>query len=63
MIDIKDFDDKNPEKKLKEVIPQHKENILRHAKCIGGKLIVSYMVDACDRLYVYDFSVPSKLLS
>jgi len=63
MIDLKYYDAKNPELTLFEVIPQHEKYILKKVKCVGGKLAVVYMQDASDRLYIYDYSVPAKLLN
>ena len=55
MIDINHLDAKNPEKTLHEVIPEHKTYIMSGARCIGKKLVVKYMEDASDKMYIYDF--------
>lgn len=56
MIDLKFFNAKNPELTLYEVIPESKDYVLGGATCIGGKLVVKYMQDASDRMYIYDFN-------
>lgn len=45
-----------------EVLPEHANNVLQFAMCVNGQLAAAYLQDASDRLNVYDFSSPAKLL-
>lgn len=66
MLDIsKKFDSKDIGPYLQEIIPEHKSMIMTKADVAGGKmngdivsgekLLIKYMEDASDRLFVYDF--------
>jgi prolyl oligopeptidase len=42
------------------VIPEHEQNVLQQAECINGKILAYYLIDASDRMSVFDFSSPAK---
>lgn len=63
MIDIATFDPKNLDASIVEVIPEHKTLINSGSSNLGGKLVVKYMEDASDRVYIYEFGTPAKLLN
>ena len=62
MLDISNYDKKNPSNSMVEVIPEHPKNVLKGVNCYGGKMVVNYMESAVDKLKVYDFNVPSNFL-
>jgi len=53
MIDVANYDPNNLDASIHEVLPEHKSFINTGARVIGGKLLVKYMQDASDRLYIY----------
>lgn len=64
MIDIgKTFDPKNIDAFIQEVVPEHQQFPITAASIAGGKLVIKYMQDASDRLYIFDTSVPAKKLN
>ena len=62
MLDIANYDKKNPSNSMVEVIPEHPKNVLKGVNCYGGKMVVLSMENAVDKLKVFDFNVPSKFL-
>lgn len=44
------------------VLAEHKSNVLQYAICIDGKLVVSNLEDASDKMKIYDFAEPANLL-
>ena len=62
MIDIHNYDKKNPSKSMIDVIPEHPKNVMKGASVYGHKLVVNYMENAIDKLKVYDFNVPANFL-
>ena len=59
MIDLASYDPNHPLDHMKIVLPEHPVNVLSGAYTFGGRLIVNYMIDASDRLYIYDYGFPA----
>ena len=65
MFDFKDYDKSDPRKSFKTVIPEDKKNPIaeKHGVTVAdGKMLITYLVDASDRVKVYDFNVPANFL-
>lgn len=61
MIDLgKKFDPNNIDQSIVEVIPEHKTFSMTSAFVAGGKLVIKYMENASDRLYMFNLDVPAK---
>jgi len=51
------IDFENPDKNnWKEILPEHNKNVLSYVRYVRNELIlVNYMQDASDKLYIYSF--------
>ena len=62
MVDLSKMDDKNPMWSFETVLPERKD-VLDSCRTADFKLICTYMVDASDRLKVFEYGVPAKELT
>ena len=59
MIDVATYNARNPFKHMVVAVPEHPQNVITNARTLGGKLVINYMVDASDRLYIYNYGIPA----
>jgi len=65
MIDFKNYDKSDPRKSFQDVIPEDKKNPIaeKHGVTVAdGKMMITYLVDASDRVKIYDFNIPANFL-
>jgi prolyl oligopeptidase len=44
------------------MIGEHQRDVLTSCECIDGKIVAYYLKNASDRMQVFDFSTPAKML-